>query len=64
MGRLAAELRDSLTPLQRDVVVTALESARNLVTVTGLTRSQFNVLLVLAHANGLDELREFFKGQQ
>jgi hypothetical protein len=64
MARLAAELRDSLTPLQLDVVVAALGSAERLVKVQGLSTSQFNALLVLAHVNGLDDLREFFKAQR
>jgi hypothetical protein len=64
MARLAAELRDSLTPLQRVQVVTALSSAETLVKVSGLNRSQFNALLVLAHCNGLDDLREFFTGRR
>jgi hypothetical protein len=64
MSRLAAELHDSLTPLQGETVVAALDSAETLVNVSGLSRSQFNALLVLAHVNGLDDLREFFTGKQ
>jgi hypothetical protein len=64
MGRLAAELRESLTPSQREVVLAALVSAETLVKVSGLNRSQFNALLVLAHCNDLRDLREYFKDQQ
>jgi hypothetical protein len=69
MGRLARELSESLTPLQRVVLSAALlRVGQGLPAIfsqdekAGLSISQRNALLSLAVCNDLNDLIAYFKG--
>ena len=61
MGRLAEQVRKSLTPLQQDYVrIFLLPTGGNMGLLAGMNTSLRNAVLVLVAANDLEVLRDFF----
>jgi len=70
MGRLARELSESLTSLQRVILSAALlrvgsgmSAVFNYAEKDGLSISQRNALLALAVCNDVNDLIDYFKGE-
>jgi hypothetical protein len=62
MGRLADNLKKSLSPIQRiHLAAFLLPMGGDVQMLSGLEVSQRNAVLVLIVANDLDVLREFFR---